>query len=190
MIDWFFQWFDKLAQSAVMHYVAEHFQWVDWFAALFFILGVIYGIQNGLLSEVAEIAQIMAVIYLTIEFDGKIEYLIRTHLQFVPQDSVKATAYIVTGGSLWAAAGLLFQFLRRFFHAQLSAPLKNFGGGLLGGFHLLIIFSFLCQAVILLPYRPVKKAFEAGESYSGVTIAALAPRIHGMIAQPDKIAPV
>lgn len=190
MIDWCFQWLDKLAKSAMLHYVAEHFQWVDWFAGLFFILGVVYGIQNGLLAEVAEIAQIMAVIYLTFEFDGKIEYLIRSHLKFVPHDSAKATAYILTGSVLWIAAGMLFKFLRRFFHTQLSAPLKTLGGGLLGGFHLLIIFSFLCQAVILLPYRDSKKTFEEGQSYSGVSIASLAPRIHAMISRPDKIAPV
>lgn len=190
MIDWLFQWFDKLAQSAVMHYIADHFQWVDWFAGIFFIVGVIYGIKNGLLAEVAEIAQIMVVIYLAIEFDSKVEYLIRTYLKYISTESVKSTAYIATGGAIWAVAGLIFQFFRRFFHAKLSAPIKSFGGGLLGGFHFLIIFSFLCQAVILLPYREPKKSFEAGESYSGAMIAALAPRIHGMVAQPDKIAPV
>lgn len=190
MMDWFFQWFDKLAQSAVMHYIADHFQWVDWFAGLFFVLGVIYGLRNGLLAEVAEIAQIMAVIYLTFEWDGKVEYLIRTYVKSTPADTADAAAYIVTGGLLWAAFGLLFKFLRRYFHAQLAAPLKNGGGALLGGFHLLIILSFLCQAILLMPYSAPKKAFQAGESYTGLTVAGLAPRIHGMIAQPEKIAPV
>ncbi len=188
MLDWVFGWFDKLAQTALLHYLIEHFQWVDWFAVLFLVLGIIYGIQNGLLAEVAEIGQIMAVIYLTYEFNTKVENFIRNYVDFVPHDTVRATAFIVTGGVLWGIAALIFKLLRRFFHAQVAAPLRYAGGALLGGFHLLIIFSFICQAILLLPYRQPKKAFESGASYSGRYIADLAPRIHDMVSSPENIA--
>ena len=188
MLDWVFGLFDKLAQTALLHYLAEHFQWVDWFAILFLVLGVVYGIQNGLLAEVAEIGQIMAVIYLTYEFIGTAANLIRNYLDFVPDDTAKAVAFIATGGCFWGLAALVFKLLRKFFHAQVAAPLRYLGGGLLGGFHLLIIFSFICQAILLLPYHPPKKAFEKGSSYSGRYIADLAPRIHDMVPRPENIA--
>lgn len=67
-MDLLFQWFDKVAHSFVIQLLMDHSAWVDWFALLFVIIGIAYGIQNGFMSELAEILQIIAVIFLTFFF--------------------------------------------------------------------------------------------------------------------------
>ena len=55
MFDWFFNFVDQAAQNFVIRLILDHAQWVDWFAALFIVLGILYGIQQGMMSEIAEI---------------------------------------------------------------------------------------------------------------------------------------
>lgn len=186
MLDWIFSFFDKIAQNVAIRMIVEHFQWVDWFAALFIILGIVYGMQNGFICEIAEIVQIMAVIFLTLEFYERLKIVIQTLLTAIPDQMVSGVAYGLTGIAIWAALAVLYKYLAKIFHTDVPKPLRVGGGAVLGGVHLLIIFSFFCQAVILLPYQHAKKPLTGGTSYTGRYVAELAPRIHRMIAEPLK----
>lgn len=179
--------FDRFTHQFVMETLFAHAQWVDWFAVLFIVLGIIYGVQNGFFAEVAEIFQIMFVIYLVLEHYKKLQRVLLLHVTFIPDESTAGAAYILMGIVIWVTAGLLTRFLRRFFHIKAAQPLRRAGGAVLGAFHLFVIFSFLCQTLLLLPVRQPKRAFEKGGSYMGHFAAQLAPRIHDMIAQPASL---
>jgi len=186
MLDWLFSFFDKIAQNVLIKMLADHFVWVDWFALLFVVLGIVYGYQNGFIAEIAEIAQIMAVIFLTFENYKHLQSLVMHFYAFLPKDYVSGISYGVTGIAIWALFGILYKHLGKIFHTDVPKPLKTGGGALLGAVHLLIIFSFFCQTIILLPFPTARKPLTGGGSFSGAYIGELAPKIHAMFADPLK----
>lgn len=187
MIETVFQWFQNFFTSYYVQFMLNNFQWVDWFALLFFVLGVIYGIQNGFMSEVMEIVQIMIVIYFVLEYYTNLQSLVRNAIPQLPAESLKGFCFIAMALFVWGIAGLLYKFLRKFFHTTMAKPLRYIGGATLGGIHLLVIFSFLCQGILLLPFRGLHKAFDPGSSYAGTYMKDLAPKIHDMIAEPIRM---
>lgn len=189
MFDWLFNFIDQAAQNFVIRMILDHAQWVDWFALLFLVLGILYGIQQGMMSEIAEILQIMVVIFLTFLFYEQIQKLLLPVFEKVslPQKFHEGMAYILTGMTIWIIAGLIYKFLRKRFHTQAAKPLHYIGGAVLGAFHLIIIFSFLCQSVMLLPYRKAQIAFAKDTSFTGAYVIALAPRINEMFQVPGKL---
>lgn len=180
-------WFRDLELQIAAGMILDSLAWVDWFALLFAFLGVIYGIQNGFLAEIAEILQVMAVIFLTFYLTPHVELFVRQNLRFIPHQALPSASYVVTGAAIWAAAGVLFYLCRRFFHTDLTKPLRTIGGGILGAVHLIIIFSFLVQTVMLMPLTQPKKALQKGGSLTGNYILALAPAIADMVAHPSAI---
>lgn len=181
------EWWNDFTQRIITGAFLNSAAWVDGFALLFIFLGIIYGTQNGLLSEIAEILQIMIVIFIVFQFYGGVELFIRNHLKFIPRDSAAAAGYVTMLIAVWLAAAFIYKFLKRLFHTQLARPLHVIGGALLGGVHLLIIFSFLVQTVNLMPISDPKKALQKGGSISGHYVAAIAPAIHTMILNPLQI---
>ncbi|HTL47273.1 MAG TPA: CvpA family protein [Verrucomicrobiae bacterium] len=186
MLESVFQFFDKITQNVALKVVLDHVQWVDWFAALFIILGIIYGLQNGFIAEIAEIAQIMIVIFVVLGHYDKLADFVLHHSQGVfPPEYVPGVCFIVAILMVWVPLAFLYKYLSKFFHTQMPAPVKLAGGALLGGVHLLMIFSLFCQAILLLPFPHLKKPLTpAGTSYSGKYVAELAPKIHDMIYKP------
>jgi|GEM_PF-1399362 len=187
MAESFFQWFDVAVQKLMTGMFLDSIAWVDWLAFLFLFLGILYGVQNGFLAEIAEILQIMVVIFIVIHCYPYVELFMHNHLRQLPKDSRAAIAYVLTAATIWGLAALIFKYARNFFHTDLTKPLRLIGGGFLGGIHLIIIFSFLLQAVTLMPLSQPKKALQEGGSISGYYIASLAPAVHAMFANPIAI---
>lgn len=189
MFDWFFSFMDQVAQNFVVRMILDHAQWVDWFALLFLVLGVLYGIQQGLMSEIAEILQIMVVIFLTFLSYKKLQKFLTPvfeELRFSVR-FYEGISYILAGMVIWIAAGLLFKVLSKNFHTKAAKPLHYLGGAVLGAFHLIIIFSFICQAIMLLPYRKAQTAFAKEASFTGAYVIDLAPRINQMFSVPFEL---
>lgn len=186
MFDWFFNFLDQAAQNFVVRMILDHAQWVDWFALLFLVLGILYGIQQGLMAEIAEIIQIMFVIFLTfLSYETVEKFLAPYYAQMqLPVRFNDGISYILTGMVIWIAAGLLYKLLRKYFHTKAAKPLHYFGGAVLGACHLMIIFSFICQSVMLLPYRKAQMAFGKEASFTGSYVIDLAPRINQMFSVP------
>lgn len=188
-MDFLFLWFDKVAHSFVIQLLMDHSAWVDWFALLFVIIGIAYGIQNGFMSELSEILQIIVVIFLTFFFyDATLAFMLKWK-KYIPisTDLIEAFTYVAIGISLWILLAFLYKFLRKFFHMKVAKELRVIGGAVLGSAHLFIIFSFICQALILMPFAEIKKPFEAGQSFTGVYLKELAPKIYESILNPSQL---
>jgi len=186
-MEWLFSWFDQVVRLLVMYSLWEKFEWVDGFALIFLVLGILYGLQNGLFRELAEILQILIVIYLVLEYWDKVKRLLLEYVKFLPEEAVNPAAFILTAVAVWVLAAVILRFFDRFFHAKTSRSMRLLGGGILGGIHLLIIFSFISQGIMKMPFKRTVKVYEAGNSYTGYYLANLAPKIHQMFAQPLKI---
>jgi len=184
MIDWIFSWFDQLAESLVWNAILSQLKWVDWFAGLFLVLGIIYGIKNGFMAEIAEIMELTVVIFFVFEYDDWLAVLLKNHVKWLPGDSVPVTSFILLAAAVWLTVGLTVRYLKKLVHAEVVKSIKMIGGAVLGGFHLLLIFSFISQAIILLPSAKLRKVYEQGVSYSGYMIAQLAPTVHKVLAEP------
>lgn len=180
MPDWFFSLFDRIAQSVIWQSVLSHFQWIDWFALVLFVVGVIYGLKSGLLSELAELLGAVIVIYVAHEFDDRLTGLVLRFVQ-VPQETIAPMSFILVAVSAWFGLVFIAKYFKKFFHAKTAAPLSILGGGLMGGLHVIVLLSIVCHAIILLPLPSLHKTFEPGNSYSGDFLAQLTPRIHRVI---------
>ncbi|MDP3919715.1 MAG: CvpA family protein [Candidatus Omnitrophota bacterium] len=183
-MSWLFEKFEGFFQILVLDSILAQTQWVDWALLVFVIVGILYGIQNGLMSEMADIVQMTIVIVLVLSlYEGPI-YVIQKYLRFVPNESVKALGFIVTAVAIWVAIGLIFRLLKSLVHTKTAVPLKVTGGAVLGGIHLIMIYSLISQAVILMPMPTITAVYQKGRSYTGYYIAKLAPNIHRAITDP------
>lgn len=183
MLDWFFNFFDQIAQNMVWQSIFAHFNWVDGFAMLFMILGIAYGLQKGLMSEIAEIFEICVVITLTHEFYVKLDYFLRVHFRKLPEEPIAAVSFILTGSIVWLIIGIAASQLKKLVHTQMAPLLRLSGGVFLGVIHLLLIYSFISQAVLLMPMAKLKTAYDVGNSTLGPAIARLSPKVHRIVTQ-------
>lgn len=188
-MDLLFQWLDKFAHNFVIQLLMDHSAWVDWFALLFVIIGIAYGIQNGFMTELAEIFQILVVIFLTFFLYDPTLHLMLKWKRFVPvsTDLIEAFTFFAVGISIWILLAIIYKFIKKFFHMQVAKELRVIGGAILGSVHLFIIFSFICQALILMPFSDVKKPFEKGHSFTGIYLKDLAPKIYESILNPSHL---
>lgn len=180
MLDWFFSLFDRIAQTVIWKSVLSHFQWIDWIVVVLFIMGVIYGLKSGLISELTEVLGAVIVIYVAHEFDDHLTRLVLKFIQ-VPQETIAPMSFILVAVSAWFTLVFIAKYFKKFFHAKTAAPLSVLGGGLIGGLHVIVLLALVCQAIILLPLPSLHKTFEPGNSYSGEYLAQLTPRIHRVI---------
>lgn len=186
MFEWFFKWWDTFLQSALWQAFLSHFSWVDWIAFLALFLGVIYGLKNGFLAEVSEIFEICVVIAAVGFSFPRFQLFLAQHVKSIPAETLPSVAYITAAIGLWFAIGLTFRVLRKFFHTETAAPIRLIGGGILGGIHLLIIFSFFSQAILLMPARELKLGYDKSNSFTGSAMARLAPTIQNVLLEPFK----
>ena len=183
MLDWFFSFFDRIAQSFIWKTFLAHFHWVDWFAVMFVIAGILYGLRNGLMSELAEILEILIVIVLTHEYYVRLNFLLRQLFSKLSEAPLPAVSFILTGGLIWFVVAFAASRLRKLVHTQTLPLLRISGGAVLGAVHALLIFSFMSQAVLLMPITSLKKAYESGGSQFGAAIASLSPKVHQIITE-------
>ena len=186
MLDRFFQWFDRLTQNAALKSFMSTFYWIDYVAFLFAVAGLIYGMKAGMMAELGEILQLSIVIFLTLAYFRKVVFFLANYFPSLPHVSVAPVSFILTAVAVWFVASFIFGLLKKVMHANVSAPVRILGGALLGIFHLLLILSFMCQALLLMPTKHTKKMFEQGTSYTGYYLSNMAPQIYKIFREPMK----
>lgn len=184
MLERIWQWFDQIIQNAIWHSVLSHFYWIDWLSMIFVTVGVIYGLRNGFMGEMAEILELFIINYFVFEYYERVGAFISVHLRQIPRNSLDATSFILTAAAAWAVMMLIVRVLKKLIHSEVSKPLRYLGGMVLGALHLFFLLSFLSQAMIRMPFYSIKKAFSEGSSYSGYYLAYLAPRLYQLIDKP------
>ena len=183
-MEWFFGWWDKLVQSVFWQSLTSNFQWVDWFTLIFLLAGIVYGLKNGVMAEIGEIIEIMIVIFVVHTYFERVSTVLLNYAPPFLKEYYKPASYIILGVFTWVIIGTMVRILKKLVHTQ-TAPLLRYAGGMvLGGLHLLIIWSFISQAILLFNLPTANKVYHEGGSYSGYFISQIAPDIYKMFARP------
>ncbi len=181
-MDWLFGWFGGLFESLVWKTFISHFIWIDWVTFLLFVIGVIYGAKRGLMREVAEILEVILVTCLVLEYFPTVGNSLLSLFSKAPRFIPDLTAYLLTTLVFGVIMILIDQRTQKWAKVQMIKPLRLLGGALLGGFHFLLLWSFISQPLSLLPLAVIQSVYERGSSYSGRPILGLAPSVHGWVA--------
>ena len=185
-MDFVWNTLDKITQFFVAHALFAHFQWVDWVTVIFLIAGIMYGFKSGLMRELAEILETLAVIFIVFSFYKSLGDLLKTYLKFIPAANSNAIAFIFLMILVWMLILYLDKQLRKLFHTKLAGPIKAFGGAILGAVHVLLIWSLFSQALLLLPFPKVRKAYEKGNSRTGAYVKNIAIQAYQWMGHPPK----
>lgn len=186
MIDWFFSWVDRFLQSFVWESILSNFKWVDWLTILVLILGLIYGIKKGLLREIVEILEAVFIIFIVFSQYKKVAFFLGEYFSFVPQGFTPLAAFTVLTLPLWILVAFLDGRLTRLFHTKTIGPIRIIGGALLGCFHLLLLWSFISQPLLMMPFPRVRRVYEEGSSYTGDKVRKFAPRVYVSLTEAMK----
>ncbi len=186
MIDWFFSWTDRFLQSFIWRSVLSNFQWVDWVTILVLILGILYGIKKGLMRELAEILEAVFILFIVFSYYKKLAFFIRDYFPFIPDGFAPAVAFSVLIIPLWFAVAFIDGKLAQLFHTKTIGPVRIIGGGLLGCFHIFLLWSFISQPIILMPVYRIRRVYEDGNSYTGDKVRTFAPRVYATLSQAMK----
>lgn len=183
-MEWISQGFDRLVQSAVWRSVLSQAQWIDWLVLIAAILGLMQGIKKGFMTVLGDILQLMAVIVLTLEFEGKVSAILSTYAVFLPEAWMKTCGFAIAAIVFWWVVRFMSQFLAKIISAQTSSQLKVVGGGLCGVVYALLLLSFISQGILLSPLESLKTVYEKNASHTGFKLAHMAPKIHQLVIHP------
>ena len=183
MLDWLFNLFDRIAENVFWKTVVHNFHWVDWLVVIFAIVGILYGLRKGLMSELGGILEICIVIALTHEYYVNLQFYFRRLFSKLPEEPLPAVSFILAGSGIWFVVGFVASRLRKVVHTQMAPLLRLSGGAVLGVIHMLLICSFISQVILLMPIPSLKKSYEPGSSTFGAGIARMAPAVHHLITE-------
>ncbi len=62
-MEWLAQCIDRIIQSQIWRFVSTHFYWVDWLTLMFFLGGLAYGLQKGLLRTLVKTLEVFLIAY-------------------------------------------------------------------------------------------------------------------------------
>ncbi|MBN1687870.1 MAG: CvpA family protein [Candidatus Omnitrophica bacterium] len=178
------KWLEEVYGTVTVQSFLERLEWVDWLAFTFLILGILYGLKKGFLRELVEIAEMVLIVYLVMGIYEKIAAVIRAQTKKIPYDSADAVAYIFSGIVIWFVVMVIDNYGKKLFHAKAIKPIHYTGGAILGFFHWLLIYSFICLGLSFMPFWPVKMVFEVGNSYIGYKIVKIAPLVYEFVSLP------
>ncbi len=184
MLEKIFSWYDHFIQSMVWQAVIDRFHWIDWCTVVFLVIGLIYGFRNGFMGEIAEVLELLVINFLVFKYSEKVAVFLYTNVRRVPQKSVDALSFILTAAVVWFAVVLVVRLMKKVVHADVAKPLRYIGGMIMGAFHLVLLLSFLCQALIRMPVHTIQQEFAEGTSYTGYYLAHLAPRFFQIVNEP------
>ncbi len=185
-MEWFFSIFDKIAASYIWKTLFSHFGWVDWFTAGMIIIGLVYGSQNGMMREVVEIMETIVLVFIVLHYYPELVKMMQLHFNKLPPAATAVFVYILISAAVWTVIYFIDKHFRKLVKAEAPKLIKVGGGALLGMTHTVILWSFLSQMIVMTPARPVRRAYEKGNSVTGHAVLTLAPRIHDFLADPMK----
>lgn len=180
-MDWFFSFLDHLQKTIVWQMVFSHFQWVDWFTLIFLLIGFFYGIRKGLMRELAEILEVVIVMFLAMKYAGPMENFIRDAVAFIPKDYAPGVAFILTTAGIGFLVLFIDRYLSKWFQAKAAGALRVVGGALLGLAHAMLFWSLMSHAILLLPLPKLKPIYESGKSYTGAAVKEIVPKVYNTV---------
>lgn len=153
----------------------------DWFTVLFVIVGIFYGMRKGLMRELVEIFEFVVIIFLTFAYLEIVVSILSNSLS-IPSEKLAPVAFVLGAWVIWMAVAYLDKTLQKLLVSKLPEFIKTLGGTALGVIHLLLIWSFLSQAIILIPSEKTKEVYAEKKSLTGAKVRDLAPRVYRTVA--------
>lgn len=164
----------------------SHLQGPDWFAIFFALFGIAYGMRKGFVRELVEIAELMTIIFFTFSLHNIIVGVFANSLMISPE-RIAPLVFLIAAWLIWMAIAFLDKMFSPYFSSKLPNVIKNLGGGILGAFHLFLIWCFFSQAVILIPSPKVQNVYADKQSVTGPIARDFPRKIHQTFAEFLKV---
>lgn len=183
------QWISKIFDMVFWQTVLSHFQWVDWVTTAFLVMGLIYGMRKGLMRELVEILELVLILAVTLACQKPVTAFFKVYLPSFSEKTIAPAAFMVTALCAWFVVSVIDKYMQKWVHAKISGFLKVAGGGILGALHFFLVWSFVSQAILLMPVRGAQTIYDAGNSTTGVYVKQLAPAVYRAVSNPGQILP-
>lgn len=174
----FFQWVDGLTQGPFWQSLFGRFLWVDWMTFLFGVVGFISGAIKGLVTEIGGLVALLVIITSVFFFQPQAQIFLAGLFPQIPLALLEPVGYILLAVASWGLVHLASKVLHKLVHTEVAAPLRITGGALVGTVRFLILWSFISQALLLMPLKSIRRAYGQGQSVTGYSISRLAPRLY------------
>lgn len=177
-MEWLHSFWAKISQAIFWQNVINHIHWLDWITAAFVIFGVMYGVKKGFFREVVEILEMIIIIFLTHLYYPILLSFLTSYIPKMTPHSLAPAAFILTGLAAWFVVSFFDRPLQKWVHSKLPNFLRISGGVVGGIFHFLILWSFISQAILLMPIKTFPRLYESGHSVTGPFTKELVPAIY------------
>lgn len=179
----------KIIDIVFWQTLISRFRWVDWITLGFLAVGLFVGMRKGLMRMLAELMEMILILAVTFAFQPSVTIFLKSYLTSVTEKTLAPIAFIITASCVWFVVAVIDKYLQAWLHAKLAGFLKVFGGAVVGMVHLFLIWSFISQAVLLMPIHGAHQIYDAGKSTMGPYVKDFAPSIYQTISNPGQILP-
>lgn len=143
------------------------FHFFDWFFLLFLVLGIVYGIKRGFLRGTVEFLEFFVVIFAVVGNYDWLSLQLTRWFSKLPLTAAKPICFFLILSTVWASVIVIDQNLKNLVQAKTFPPLRVVGGVMIGGIYFFFIFSLICKGLSLIPYEPISKLFNVGNTRFG-----------------------
>ena len=113
ILHWITQHLSKLFEGIFWHHLMERVQWVDWLTVAFVLLGMAYGSRKGLMRELVELLELVAVILLTYNYRGILLGFVKTLLPNFTDRTLAPVILIATALLFWGLIAMVDGFFKK-----------------------------------------------------------------------------
>ena len=186
MMEKLHQLFLKLMDEMFWRALLSHIQWVDWITFGFLLAGFVFGMRKGFLREVAELLEVGIILTVTFIFQPMVLSFMTVYMPSFSQKTMAPAAFILTALCVWFVTSVIDKYFQQWIHGKLTGFLKTAGGGIVGVVHAFLIWSFISQAVVLMPLRAARQFYESGKSITGEAVKNFAPAVFAAVSEPGR----
>lgn len=179
----------KIIDLVFWQTLINHFRWVDWITIGFVFFGLFIGVRKGLMRMLAEIMEMILILAVTFAFQPSVAIFLKSYLPSVSEKTLAPFAFMITAFCIWFVVAVIDKYAQMWLHAKIPGFLKTAGGALAGMFQLFLLWSFLSQAILMVPIAGAHKIYDAGKSTFGVYVKNFAPSVYRTISNPGQILP-
>jgi uncharacterized membrane protein required for colicin V production len=182
-MEWFWRLIEHVQKTSAFS-ILQSFQPIDWILLFVILWGLGQGSRKGFSDMFGKLLGIFLVSMLTLSFYGRVAAFLSSNISFLPLPVAKPLAFFLLTIFLWLSVSWCVNIFGKFFKMEAQGMLKTLGGMVLGGARMMLLMSFLAQFLLFLPIDAVQRAFKPGHTYTGYTIARLAPDLHKLVVEP------
>ena len=182
-MEWFFSLWDQFQASFLWQDVLSKFKWVDWMTMTFIAIGVIYGMQRGLLRVLTEFVETIFVLIATLLLYRQVGVFLGTYFEFIPSKYLEGVGYLLTLIPIWLGVLAIDSWVSRWFHVDLSKVLSVLGGATVGFVFGICLWGIFSHGLILFKARTLNRAYDKSVSVTGFAIKSIIPKIEELLSE-------